>query len=65
MTLFKAVRPDGTAFHDSGFRWLPDDEIIPEGGYLVEHPHPAARIGRDSGASASGYLSLATAPRRW
>ena len=59
-TYYKAIRPDGSSFHDPTFRWLPDDGIIPAGGWLVEHPHPAARIGRDSGADASEYLSVAT-----
>lgn len=59
-TFFKAVRPDGGSFHDPTFRWLPEDGVIPEEGWLVEHPSPAARIGRGSGASASGYLSVAT-----
>lgn len=59
-TFFKAVRPDGTSFHDPTFRWLPEDGVIPEGGWLVEHPSPAARIGKHSGASASDYLSVAT-----
>ena len=61
-TFFKAVRPDGTSFHDPTFRWLPEDGVIPEGGWLVEHPSPAARIGKHSGASASDYLSVATVP---
>ena len=60
VTFFKAVRPDGTSFHDPTFRWLPEDGVIPEEGWLVEHPHPAAQIGRSSGASASGYLSVST-----
>lgn len=59
-TFFKAVRPDGTSFHDPTFRWLPEDGVIPEGGWLVEHPTPAAQIGRSSGASTSGYLSVST-----
>ena len=62
VTFFKAVRPDGGSFHDPDFRWLPEDGVIPEGGWLVEHPEPAGRIGKNSGASASGYLSVATVP---
>ena len=62
VTFFKAVRPDGGSFHDPTFRWLPEDGVIPEGGWLVEHPEPAGRIGKRSGASASGYLSVATVP---
>ena len=61
-TFFKAVRPDGGSFHDPTFRWLPEDGVIPEGGWLVEHPAPAGRIGKSSGASASDYLSLASVP---
>lgn len=60
-TFFKAVRPDGTSFHDPTFPWLPEDGVIPEEGWLVEHPHPAGRIGMP-GASASDYLSVATVP---
>ena len=60
MIYYKAIRPDGSSFHDPTFRWLPDDGIIPAGGWLVEHPHPAARVGRDSGADASEHLSVAT-----
>ena len=62
VTFFKAVRPDGGSFHDPTFRWLPEDGVIPEGGWLVEHPEPAGRIGKSSGASASDYLSVATVP---
>ena len=62
VTFFKAVRPDGGSFLDQDFRWLPEDGVIPEGGWLVEHPSPAARIGKHSGASASDYLSVATVP---
>ena len=62
VTFFKAVRPDGGSFHDPDFRWLPEDGVIPEGGWLVEHPEPAGRIGKNSDASASNYLSVATVP---
>ena len=51
-TFFKAVRVGGTSFHDPTFRWLPEDGVIPEGGWLVEHPNP--------GGGAAGYLSAAT-----
>ena len=34
-TYFKAVRPNGTSFHDPAFRWLPEDGIIPDDGHLV------------------------------
>lgn len=59
-TYYKAVRPDGTSFHDRSFRWLPADGLIPAGGVLVKHPAPAARIGKGSDATASGYLSVST-----
>ena len=61
-TYYKAVRPSGASFHDPDFRWLPADGVIPDGGWLVEHPDPAARIGRGSGAKASDYLSLSVEP---
>ena len=61
-TYYKAVRPSGASFHDPDFRWLPADGVIPDCGWLVEHPDPAARIGRGSGAKASGYLSLSVEP---
>ena len=57
-TYFKAVRPSGTSFHDSTFRWLPEDGVIPEGGWLVEHPHPAKYLSEHVDASA--YLSVAS-----
>ena len=34
-TYYKAIRPDGTSFHDPEFRWLPEDGNIPEGGHVV------------------------------
>ena len=57
-TYFKAIRPDGTDWWTGKFRWLPKDGIIPEGGWLVEHPAP----GPVGGCDAAGYLSVATAP---
>ncbi len=42
MTCYKAIRPDGTSFHDPNFRWLPVDGVIPDGGWVVEHPHPSS-----------------------
>ena len=60
--LYKAVRPDGTDFYSGRVRWLPEDLTVPDGGWLVEHPHPAAKIGPKSGADASEYLSLSTIP---
>ncbi len=55
--LFKAVRPDGTDFHTGTVHWLPADGApIPEGGWLVEHPHPG-----DVGIWDAGfYLSVST-----
>ena len=55
---YKAVRPDGTDWWTGTVRWLPEDGVIPEGGWLVEHPTPGPVGDRD----AVGYLSVATAP---
>ncbi|WP_230955100.1 hypothetical protein, partial [Propionibacterium freudenreichii] len=54
---FKAVGPDGTDFHTGTVPWLPPDGTpIPEGGWLVEHPHPG-----DVGIWDAGfYLSVST-----
>ena len=57
-TYYKAIRPDGTDWYTGKFRWLPKDGIIPEGGWLVEHPDP----GPVGDSVAAGYLSVATAP---
>ncbi|MFK5172673.1 hypothetical protein ACI3QN_09070 [Propionibacterium freudenreichii] len=55
--LFKAVRPDGTDFHTGTVSWLPADGTpIPEGGWLVEHPHPGEVGIWDAGF----YLSVST-----
>ena len=69
-TYYKAVRQDGTSFHDPCFRWLPkgwrSGDPIPE-GWTVEHPN----YRRDSGAAgylsvsvsgAAGYLSVSVTP---
>ena len=55
---YKAVRPDGTDWWTGTGRWLPEDGIIPEGGWLVEHPDP----GSVGDGDAAGYLSVATVP---
>ena len=55
--LFKAVRLDGTDFCTGKVRWLPAGGVIPEGGWLVEHPHP----GEVGSWDAVGYLSASTA----
>ena len=56
-TYFKATRPDGTDFHTGKVHWLPDDGApIPEGGWLVEHPHP----GEVGIWDAAFYLSAST-----
>ena len=64
-TYYKAVRPTGGSFHDPDFRWLPEGwesgDPIPE-DWVVEHPNPGKRIGKDSGAWADEYLSIATVP---
>lgn len=57
-TYYKAIRPDGTDWFTGGLRWLPEDGIVPEGGWLVEHPDP----GPVGGSDAAGYLSVATVP---
>lgn len=62
MTYYKAVRPNGSSFHDSSFRWLPEDGVIPENGWLAKHPDPAERITVKSRAKASRYLSVSTEP---
>ena len=62
---YKAIRPNGESFHDPYFRWLPEGwqsgDPIPA-DWVVKHPNPGAKIGKDSGARASEYLSIATVP---
>ena len=53
MTYYKAIRPDGTSFHDPSFRWIP--EAGPVEGIVVTHRHP-----HDD--DPSGWLSVATVP---
>ena len=55
MTYYKAVRPDGTSFHDRSFRWLP--ESGPVEGHTVTHP-TASTVGEH----ASSYLSVSVTP---
>ena len=55
-TYYKAVRPDGTSFHDPTFRWVPESGPIPDDGLLVSHPRHLDR------RSAAGYLSVSTVP---
>lgn len=62
MTYFKAVRPNGCSFHDPSFRWLPEDGVIPEGGWLVEHPNPAKSLAPSSSTRANRYLSVSIEP---
>lgn len=54
MTLYKAVRIDGTSFHDPTFRWVPatGDPV----GTVVTHPNFSAT------GKADGYLSVSTEP---
>ena len=54
-TYYKAIYPDGTSFHDSRFRWLP--ESGPVEGHMVTHP-TASIIGDH----ASQYLSVSVVP---
>ena len=49
-TYYKAVRPDGTSFHDESFAWAT------EPGGITKHPAPQRGVG------AEGYLSVATVP---
>ena len=62
---YKAVRPNGASFYDLDFRWLPEGWVsgdpIPT-DWVVKHPNPGKRLGRNSGARASEYLSIATVP---
>ena len=55
MTYYKAVRPDGTSFYDSTFRWLP--ESGPVEGHTVTHP-TASTVGD----GPSQYLSVSVSP---
>ena len=56
-TYFKSVRPNGTDFRTGKVHWLPADGApIPEGGWLVEHPHP----GEVGNRYAVGYLSASS-----
>ena len=55
-TYYKAVRPDGTSFHDPAFRWVPEDWTPEDGRVRVEHPDP------DLARGAGGYLSVSTEP---
>ena len=50
-TYYKAIRPDGTSFHDPSFRWVP--KTGPVEGIVVTHPHP-------HDTDPSGWLSAAT-----
>ena len=54
-TYYKAVRPEGTSFHDPSFRWLP--ESGPVEGHTVTHP-TASVVGEE----ASRYLSVSVSP---
>lgn len=55
-TYYKAVRLDGTSFHDPTFRWVPEDWTPTDGPVLVEHPN------YDPAGGAGGYLSVSTEP---
>lgn len=41
-TYFKAVRPEGTTFHDATFRWVPEDGDPT--GTVVRHPSTSTEI---------------------
>ena len=55
-TYYKAVRPDGTSFHDPTFRWVPEDWPPTDGPVRVEHTD------YDPTGGAGGYLSVSTEP---
>ena len=55
MTYYKAVRPNGTSFHNGIFRWL--SESGPVEGHTVTHP-----TARAIGEYASSYLSVSVTP---
>ena len=55
MAYYKAVRPNGTSFHNGIFRWLP--ESGPVEGHTVTHP-TASTVGEH----ASSYLSVSVTP---
>ena len=55
-TYYRAVRPDGTSFHDPSFRWVPEDWTPADGPVRVEHPD------YDPTWGAGGYLSVSTEP---
>ena len=55
-TYYKAVRPDGTSFHDPTFRWVPEDWTPTDGPVRVEHAD------YDPTGGAGGYLSVSTEP---
>ena len=55
-TYYKAVRPDGTSFHDPTFRWVPEDWTPTDGPVRVEHTD------YDPTGGAGGYLSVSTEP---
>ena len=61
-TYYKAVRPDGTSFHDPTFRWLPPvGEPLPDEGLVVRHPSRKRWVpGRID--DPSEYLSVSTVP---
>ena len=55
MTYYKAVRPNGTSFHDPRFRWLPKSG--PVEGHVVAHPTASV-----VGDHAASYLSVSVSP---
>ena len=54
-TYYKAVRPDGTSFHDPSLRWLPESGPIE--GHTATHPTASV-----VGEKASHYLSVSVSP---
>ena len=55
---YKAVRLDGTSFHDPAFRWVP--ESGPVEGHVVRHR--LAEKPRVKGSGADRYLSVSVEP---
>ena len=54
LTYYKAVRPDGTSFHDQTTRW--------EVGEVTRHPRGGISLRRVFRAGAENYLSVSTVP---
>lgn len=65
-TYYKAVRPDGTSFYDSSFRWIPEKGIKRK--ILIKHPSILGKprfIAKEmeQGVEPHEYLSVSTDPK--